>query len=336
MFWLGVGGALAVATYLLWPGIVEVFQSYGSTPSGTIGGLTAQPIKRKPAEPLDPAFDQWLAKLDEAMKQAGREHKDLLIEVAGADVGPQGESWQKLTASSAFRREARKYFVLAQPPSGWFPPRGARFHKPSRHEYYSFLLADAEGKVYAAARNLNLDPKHAADALSKLRDQRGTRDQLLAAAADGAGPDRLDAAKTALDFFEEHQLTVYYPSQLQAWAKAAALADPKTTAGSTSFFSKPTGSAISGAVKSKAMTTFSKPSTTGRLSTSSRTPIAAPGSTCWPAPWLRETRLPTPPTSTTVQASLANPPILTSSGHWPWHRFPGCSRRLPPHQRARR
>jgi putative serine protease PepD len=236
MFWLGVGGALAVATYLLWPGIVEVVQSYGSTPAGTIGGLTAQPINKKPAEPLDPAFDQWLAKLDLAKRQAVQEHKDLLVEVPGADVGPQGESWQKLTTSGAFRREARRYFVLASPPAGWFPPRGARFHKTSRGDYFSFLLADAGGKVYAAAKDLDSDPKRAAEQLSKLRDQRGKRDELLAAADDGTGPDKLRAAKAALDHLEEHQLTVYFPSQVQAWAKAAALADPKNESGLNEVF----------------------------------------------------------------------------------------------------
>jgi S1-C subfamily serine protease len=231
--WAGTVLVLALAIYTLWDGIIEVVQSYVG--GGGNSGVTAPPITSRPTrKDTDTKYDLWLADLDKAKRQAAQEHKDLLLQVAPRydlnslkrHLVPEHTS-DLLSHSDDFRRRARAHFVLVQPQASWDPPRSARFSKSSVSELPLFILADAEGKPYAVAANLKIEPKEAVAQLARLRLTREKRDRLLEAAGDGKDEQKLRAAREALDFLDENELTGYYSSEIDKWAKSAAELDPK-------------------------------------------------------------------------------------------------------------
>lgn len=196
---------------------------------------------------VDDNFVGWVQDLEDAKNRAARGNKDILILFDGSDwCGWSIRLGFEVLFQREFRRDAPKHFVLVLVD---FPKQAkgqAKVENAARNTrlqdqyqvegYPRVVLTDAQGRPYAFDGYQEGGAQEYLKRLLGHRAVRTQRDALFASVEQAEGAAALPAAKAALDFLEEHDLTSHYAPLVKRWAKLARTHDPKNAQGYSEIF----------------------------------------------------------------------------------------------------
>lgn len=214
-----------------------------SNPTGTnfpLGGATPA------AEFSPPGFPGWFQLLDSAQRQAKTGKKDLFIVFGVTDADPETKKLAQELAEPATKAAIDASFV---PVIIDFPQtaQGNRFIEDAFQngkmaQLYGIrkvpvlVLADEAGHPYFIEREWKGGTPVAAN-LAAWKQQRATRDQLLAAArATGDDTAKMAAAEKALNWLKERQFVPAFADDVRGWISIAQRVDAANTAGRLESF----------------------------------------------------------------------------------------------------
>jgi S1-C subfamily serine protease len=216
-----------------------------TTPSSTTG--TNFPLGGSAAPEASPAgFPGWFQLVDSAQRQAKTGKKDLFIVFGVTDADPETKKLAEDLAQPATKAAIGASFV---PVIIDFPQtaQGNRFIEDAFQngkmaQLYGIrkvpvlVLADEQGHPYFIEREWKGGTNVAAN-LAAWRQQRATRDQLLAAArATGDDTTRMAAAEQALNWLKERQFVPAFADDVRGWISIAQRVDAANTAGKLEAF----------------------------------------------------------------------------------------------------
>jgi len=165
------------------------------------------------------AGELWTEDAKEAMAQAAKEKKDLLIDFSGSDwCGVCMVLDKEVFSQPAFAEEAPKHFVLlkldfpqAKPQTPELRKQNAELHaKYGPPGFPTIVLADAEGKPYAQTGYRPGGVEGYLKHLAALRPAREKRDAAFAKAAAAKGVERADLLDRALALIEPNAVLGCY------------------------------------------------------------------------------------------------------------------------------
>lgn len=187
---------------------------------------------RKPADSVNPTFDDWLQDLEVAKQKAAKENKDILIALAGSDwCGWSIRMAYEIFFQKEFRQQVdwRFVLVLADFPRG--AEAKAKVEDPRRNrllaEHYQVsgfprvVLTDSEGRPYAVVGYMEGGVEAFTERLAQWQAIREHRDVLLLNIKMAEGEEKLPAVEKALDLLEKMKLVQYYEPMLNEWLALA-------------------------------------------------------------------------------------------------------------------
>lgn len=218
---------------------------------------TKAPVNPPPDSPMPSAeppreamasFDDWLQDFEAAKKKAKEEKKDIFVLFDGSDwCGFSIRMARETFFQKEFRDAAHDRFVLVFVD---FPKKqqakdkvqdGDRNTKLA-HEFHvggypHVVLTDSDGLAVGFIEGYVQGGAQAClDLVTTIQERRKTRDELLAKIAAAQGPDKLPAAREAVDFLVANQLLEYHAPLLRDWIKLAHEQDPNNERGDLETF----------------------------------------------------------------------------------------------------
>lgn len=181
----------------------------------------------------------WTSNFEAAKKQAAEQKKDLLIDFTGSDwCGWCIKLNEEVFKHDAFKTGVKDSFVLVELD---FPKDKSKLTEETQKQnkelsgkygvkgYPTILLADAQGKPYAATGYQKGGPEKYVDHLNELRGRKTKRDEAFAAAEKAEGLEKAKALVSALDAMElDDAMVANFYGDVAARITAA---DPKDETG---------------------------------------------------------------------------------------------------------
>lgn len=238
---LVVGGLILLGA--LAAGAVFVMYRLESEPAKPAGKIPSFPQAEPAKAEVDLKLDDWLQDLEEAKRQATKEHKDVLILLNDPNWEFQ---WKHLAndvlAKEEFRKKILPHFVPVYLDLPNTPAERAKLQDVQRNEQLhqqfaltnlpAIILADDQGRPYAI--KTGYEQKEADSyitTLDKLRQNRGERDKLLANFEKLQGIDKLKANQQLLTYLKRANLLKHYSHLVRDGTDLARQIDSKNEQG---------------------------------------------------------------------------------------------------------
>lgn len=166
-----------------------------------------------------PSAEGWVDDFQEALDQAEKGEKDLLLDFTGSDwCGWCIRLKKEVFDQEAFKKAAPEHFILVEvdfprskPVKAASKELGAIFEVQG---YPTIILTDSQGRAYARTGYQEGGPEKYLAHLNELRKVKAERDALFAQAAKAEGVEKAKLLDMALSQLEAQQVLIGYEEEL--------------------------------------------------------------------------------------------------------------------------